>query len=191
MAASPTPPHPNTATESPRPTPPVFTAAPKPAMIPQPMSPAAAGLASAGTLTACPAATKVSSVKAPMPKAGDRGLPSGSVHRLSGVTAVEAVPGAAADAGTAGAAGGAPGDDNEVAGGHVVDVWADAFDYARCLVAQQEGEVVVDGALTVVEVGVTDHRRPALGPAPRRGRGRGTLMVVSLTGAPLDSATTP
>ena len=45
IAASPTPPQPMTAMESPRPIPPVFTAAPKPAMTPQPSSPATSGLA--------------------------------------------------------------------------------------------------------------------------------------------------
>ena len=39
MAASPTPPHPMTATESPRETLPVFTAAPRPAITPQPSRP--------------------------------------------------------------------------------------------------------------------------------------------------------
>ena len=45
MAALPTPPQPKTATESPRPTLPVCMAAPIPAMMPQPTSPAASGLA--------------------------------------------------------------------------------------------------------------------------------------------------
>ena len=52
MAALPTPPQPNTATESPRLTLPVFMAAPKPAIIPQPTKPAASGLAWGETLTA-------------------------------------------------------------------------------------------------------------------------------------------
>ncbi len=76
MAASPTPPQPKTATVSPRVTPPVFTAAPKPAMTPQPMRPAAAGPAAGSTFTAWPAATRVSSVNAPMPRAGLSGVPS-------------------------------------------------------------------------------------------------------------------
>jgi hypothetical protein len=50
MAASPTPPQPHTATESPRVTPPVFIAAPSPAMTPQPMSPATSGDAAGLTL---------------------------------------------------------------------------------------------------------------------------------------------
>ena len=43
IAASPTPPQPNTATESPRATSPVFIAAPSPAITPQPSRPAAVG----------------------------------------------------------------------------------------------------------------------------------------------------
>ena len=79
MAALPTPPHPITATESPRPTPPVLTAAPKPAMTPQPSRPTAAASASGSTLVHWPAATSVFSMKAPMPSAGDSSVPSVSV----------------------------------------------------------------------------------------------------------------
>ena len=52
IAAFPTPPQPNTATESPRPTPPVFIAAPRPAITPQPRRPAAVGDAAGSTLVA-------------------------------------------------------------------------------------------------------------------------------------------
>ncbi len=76
MAASPTPPQPNTATESPRPTSPVNMAAPSPAITPQPSRPAASGLAAGSTLVAWPAATSVFSAKAPMPSAGDSATPS-------------------------------------------------------------------------------------------------------------------
>jgi hypothetical protein len=76
MAESPTPPQPMTATVSPRLTPPVLTAAPKPAMTPQPMRPAASGRARESITTHWPAATSVSSAKAPMPSAGDSGVPS-------------------------------------------------------------------------------------------------------------------
>ena len=54
----------------------MFTAAPKPAMMPQPMSPAASGRARSSIFTHWPAATRVSSAKAPMPSAGDSGVPS-------------------------------------------------------------------------------------------------------------------
>lgn len=50
IAASPTPPQPITATESPRPTCPVLMAAPMPAITPQPSSPATAGETSGSTL---------------------------------------------------------------------------------------------------------------------------------------------
>lgn len=68
-----------TATESPRPTLPVFSAAPRPAITPQPRSPAAAGEAAGSTLVHWPAATRVFSAKAPMPSAGDSGVPSSRV----------------------------------------------------------------------------------------------------------------
>ena len=76
MAASPTPPQPNTATLSPCSTPPVWTAAPIPAITPHPSSPATSGRTSERTFVHWPAATRVSSAKAPMPSAGLRGSPS-------------------------------------------------------------------------------------------------------------------
>ena len=76
MAASPTPPHPNTATESPRVTSPVSSAAPRPAITPQPRRPAVSGLARGSTLVAWPAATSVFSANAPMPSAGLSSTPS-------------------------------------------------------------------------------------------------------------------
>src|SRR5215207_7169904 len=79
IAASPTPPQPNTATESPRPTLPVFMAAPRPAMTPQPSNPAAVAGASGSTGVHCPECTSVFSTKAPMPSAGESTVPSVSV----------------------------------------------------------------------------------------------------------------
>jgi hypothetical protein len=76
MAASPTPPQPNTATESPAPTSPVSMAASMPAMTPHPSRPATSGFTSGDTLVHWPAATSVFSAKAPMPRAGDRATPS-------------------------------------------------------------------------------------------------------------------
>ena len=78
-AAHPTPPQPKTATESPTPTCPVNIAAPSPAMTPHPRSPTASGRAAGLTLVHWPAATSVRSAKAPMPRAGERGVPSASV----------------------------------------------------------------------------------------------------------------
>src|SRR5829696_329987 len=76
IAASPTPPQPNTATDSPRRTPPVLIAAPTPAMTPQPSSPAAVAGASGSTLVHWPECTRVFSANAPMPSAGDSSVPS-------------------------------------------------------------------------------------------------------------------
>ncbi len=77
-AAQPTPPQPMTATVSPRCTAPVLTAAPNPAMTPQPRRPAARASTSS-TLVHWPAATSVFSANAPIPRAGDSSVPSVSV----------------------------------------------------------------------------------------------------------------
>ena len=78
-AAHPTPPQPKTATESPSPTLPVNMAAPSPAMTPQPSSPTASGRAAGLTFVHWPAATRVLSAKAPMPRAGESAVPSARV----------------------------------------------------------------------------------------------------------------
>ncbi len=77
-------------------------------------------------------------------------------HLLGGVVGVEAVLRLAAAARPAFAADGAPVQHHTVAGGHLGDVGADGADDAGGLVAEQEREVVVDGALLVVQVGVAD-----------------------------------
>ena len=69
------------------------------------------------TFTHWPAATSVSSAKAPMPSAGDSGVPSASVIVCVALARVEAVPGPAPPAGAARAARRPPGDDDVVAGG--------------------------------------------------------------------------
>ncbi|SKR81801.1 Uncharacterised protein [Mycobacteroides abscessus subsp. massiliense] len=68
-----------TATVSSRPTLPVFTAAPSPAITPQPSRPTTAGSAVGSTLVHCPACTSVFSMNAPMPRAGVSSVPSVSV----------------------------------------------------------------------------------------------------------------
>ncbi len=156
IAASPTPPQPITAIESPRPTPPVLIAAPMPAITPQPSSPATSGLAAGLTFVHCPEWTSVFSTNAPMPSAGDELLARLQGHLLRGVVGGEAVPGLAAAAGPAGAVDRAPVEDHEVAGRHVGDALADRLDDAGRLVAEQERELVVDAALAVVQVGVAD-----------------------------------
>ena len=80
-------------------------------------------------------------------------------HLLGGVVGGEAVPGAAPPAGPALAADGPPVEDDEVAGRDLGDVGADRLDHAGRLVAEQERELVVDGALAVVQVGVADPAR--------------------------------
>ncbi len=57
----------------------VLTAAPQPAMTPQPSRPAAAGSARSSTFTQAPSPTSVFSANAPSPSAGDSGVPSCSV----------------------------------------------------------------------------------------------------------------
>src|SRR3954447_18612380 len=79
IAASPTPPQPNTATDSPRRTAPVLMAAPTPAMTPQPSRPAAVAGACGSTLVHCPECTSVFSTNAPMPSAADSSVPSARV----------------------------------------------------------------------------------------------------------------
>ena len=79
IAALPTPPQPITATESPRPTPPVLIAAPMPAITPQPSSPATSGGTAGSTLVHWPAWTSVFSANAPMPSAGRQLLARSSV----------------------------------------------------------------------------------------------------------------
>ncbi len=78
-APSPTPPQPITATVSPRVTPPVLIAAPMPAITPQPSRPAVAGAMAGSTFVHWPDATSVFSANAPMPSAGDSGVPSARV----------------------------------------------------------------------------------------------------------------
>src|SRR5438477_12138234 len=79
MAPSPTPPQPITATLLPRVTPPVLMAAPMPAITPQPSRPAVAAGMAGLTLVHWPEATRVFAANAPMPSAGDSGVPSASV----------------------------------------------------------------------------------------------------------------
>ena len=93
IAAFPTPPHPNTATESSRPdvagvrrrTEAGHHATPE-------QSGRGAGDAAGSTFVAWPAATNVFSANAPMPSAGDSGVPSARVIGLLRVVRREAVP---------------------------------------------------------------------------------------------------
>ena len=115
MAAHPTPPQPKTATESPGPTSPVNMAAPSPAITPQPSSPAASGRAAGFTLVHWPAATSVFSANAPMPSAGDSGVPSARVIFCVALCVAKQYQGRPSPARTALAAHGPPVQDHEVA----------------------------------------------------------------------------
>lgn len=89
----------------------------------------------------------------------ERGRELGPVeqgHLLLRVVGVEAVLRASAQTRTAIAAHRTPVEDHEVAGGDVRDALPHRFDDARRLVTEEEGELVVDPALLVVEIGVTD-----------------------------------
>src|SRR3546814_6702529 len=83
-------------------------------------------------------------------------LTLGEGHRLRRVVRVEAVAQGSALARTALTAHGAPVQDDEVTGGDAGDVRPDGLHDAGRLVAEQEGELVVDPALAVVQVGVAD-----------------------------------
>ena len=172
MAASPTPPQPNTATESPAAD---LAGEHRGAEAGHDAAAEQAGGLGLRRLGApwCPgpAATRVFSAKAPMPSAG-RQRHAVEGHLLGGVVGGEAVPGPAPPARPALAAHGPPVEDHEVARRDVGDVGADRLDHAGRLVAEQEREVVVDGALAVVQVGVAHPARLHRRPAPRPGRGR-------------------
>ena len=90
---------------------------------------------------------------------GERGSVE-QCHLLRRVVRGEAVPGPPAPTGAALPADGAPIEDDEVAGREVTDVRSHGLDHACGLVAQEEGELVVDAALAVVEIGVADAAGP-------------------------------
>src|SRR5580704_579446 len=137
-AAHPTPPQPKTATESPGPTWPVYMAAPMPAITPQPSRPTASGRAAGLTLVHWPAATSVRSAKAPMPSAGESGVPSASVIFCVALCVLKQYQGR-------------PRRQARRQVGHAVP---DRLDGAGGLVPEEEREVVVDAAFAVVQVGV-------------------------------------
>ena len=116
MAALPTPPQPNTATLSPRPTSPVYIAAPSPAITPQPSSPAASGRGARVDLGGLARGDeRLLRERADAERGGERRA-VGERHLLRRVEGGEAVPRAAAPARPARAAHRAPVEDHEVAG---------------------------------------------------------------------------
>ena len=152
------------------PTPPVLSAAPRPAITPQPSRPAAVGGAAGSTFVHCPACDeRLVGERADSERRRQRRAVA-QRHLLRRVVRGEAVPGSAAQAGPARAAHRPPVEDDEVAGRDVGDAVADRLDDAGGLVAEQEREVVVDPALAVVQVGVAhaaglhrDHRLAGAG----------------------------
>ena len=115
---------------------------------------------------------------------GERGA-VGQRHLLRGVVGREAVPGPSPPARPALAAHGPPIEDDEVARRQVGDAGPDGLHEPGGLVPEEEGKVVVDAALAVVQVGVADaagldgdHRlaRPRVGYDDRLERDRRTLL---------------
>ena len=116
MAASPTPPQPNTATLSPRPTSPVYIAAPSPAITPQPSRPGGLGLGARVDLGGLAGGDeRLLGERADAERGRELGA-VGERHLLGGVVRGEAVPGATAPARAARAAHRPPVEDHEVAG---------------------------------------------------------------------------
>ena len=182
---TPTPPQPKTATESPRPTSPVYMAAPMPAMTPQPSSPTASGRASGSTFVHWPAATSVLSAKAPMPRAGESGVPSASVIFCVALWVAKQYQGRPRRQARHSPHTARQLRTTKSPGARSRDVGPDRLDDARRLVAEEEGEVVVDAALPVVQVGVAhaarldgDHglTRPGVGHQDRLEGDRRTLL---------------
>ena len=177
--ASPTPPQPNTATVSSCCTPPVFTAAPKPAITPHPSRPAASGAPERVHLRALPRGDQRLRRERPDAERGQKRGPVAERHGLLGVVRVEAVPGLAAlRARVALAAHGAPVEDDEVARRQPPgDVRADGVDRSGGLVTEQVREVVADAALAVGGGRCGRHRTPALETSASPGPGSGTTTV--------------
>ena len=187
IAAHPTPPHPMTATDWPRRTPPVLSAAPSPAITPQPSRPATAGATARSTFVHWPECTSVFSTNAPMPRAGFSGVPSVRVISLRGVERGEAVPRLAAQARSTVPAHRSPVQHHEITRRDVDDVVANRLDDAARLVTEQERKVVADAALAIVQVGVAD--AAGLHPDECLTRsGSGTITVSVRTGSTLSGA---
>ena len=169
----------------------MFTAAPRPAITPQPSRPTTAGSALGSTFVHWPACDEgLVGERADAQRRGQlRAVVQG--HLLAGVVGVEAVPRAAAPAGPAVAAHRSPVQHDEVADGSTwVTPSPTDFDDAGRLVAEQERELVVDATVAVGQVGVADPAR--LDPHDHfAGPGSGTVMSTSSTGAPLLRAMTP
>ena len=128
-------------------------AAPRPAITPQPSSPATSGFTVGGHLGALAGGDeRLLGEGADAERGRQRHAVEG--HLLRGVVGAEAVLRPAPPARPARAAHRPPVEDDEVAGRDVGDVGPDGLHDPGRLVAEQEREVVVDAALPVVQVGV-------------------------------------
>ena len=170
MAASPTPPQPNTATVSPRRDAAGVDGGADAGHHAAAEQPGGRGRRRGVDLRALPGGDeRLLGERADAERRRQHGA-VGQRHLLGGVVGGEAVPRLAPQAGPALAAHGPPVEDHEVAGRDVGDAGPDGLDDAGGLVAEQEREVVVDAALAVVQVGVADpagldlRRRASPGP---------------------------
>jgi hypothetical protein len=169
MAASPTPPHPNTATESPRPTGDHRCAQPGHDAAAQQACHLGLGGRVDGRALARGDERQLRE-RADAEGGRERLARRRQRHLLLGVVGGEAVPRPSPQAGPAAAADGPPVQDDEVAGPGDVDVGPDRLHDPRRLVAEEEREVIVDGALAIVQVGVAHAAR--LHPHQRLARPR-------------------
>ena len=128
-------------------------------MTPHPSSPTASGRAAGLTFVHCPAATRVLSANAPMPRAGESGVPSASVIFCVALWVAKQYQGRPRRQARHSPHTARQLRTTKSPGREVAYVRADRLDDAGGLVAEEEGEIVVDPALAVVEVGVADAAR--------------------------------
>ena len=159
MAASPTPPQPNTATESPRPTSPVSIAAPRPGHHAAAEQAGHLRLHLRRHLRALAGGHERLLGEGADARAPATAATPSSVIFCVALKVVKQYQGRPAAARPALAAHRPPVEDHEVAGRDVGDVGPDRLDHAGRLVAEQERELVVDAALAVVQVGVAHAAR--------------------------------
>ena len=191
IAASPTPPQPNTATVLPRVTLPVLMRRAEPGHHAAAEQPGGGRRRLRVDLRALAGGDERLLDERPDAERRRQLGAVGQRHLLGRVVGGEAVPRLAAQARPALPAHGPPVEDDVVAGRDVGDARADGLDGAGGLVAEQERELVVDPALAVVQVGVAHAARLDLRRRPRPGPGRGSRSSRCVTGSPLARATTP
>lgn len=183
IAASPTPPQPITATESPRLTLPVLIAAPRPAITPHPISPAAAG----STFVRCPGVNQGLLGKRADAERSSQLCAVGECQLLAGLKGRNSLR-AAVFAGLAAPAGRPPVQHDEIADFDGIEARADTFDRACGLVVAQEQEFVVGAASRQVRsVWQTPHAAIATTTSPPSWIG----MTISVRSRPSSSAPHP